>query len=498
MYGICKYKTSSNKYDSWNVLNRSSTENSDLGVLPTFGSSIGENLMGIRFIDNRKILLSCAGTNNGITYDYDSVVSSTLGNDMTFQYHSVVSGGTISGFAPQSSRELVSLNVWDLSALVTLIDENGNTSAYCSSFLEDANGKRIGGKLNPYDYSVDSIYNINHSDMMSLKSSIIQHAGISNGSVTTSKIAFYFVPDSSYSKSIAFVSAYNSVMNVGYIIISEVDVDFDGSNITNPIVFSTKSITRASVSGVELSSFVSRFPGLIISKHNGFNYIGVDNMMAFRIPGDVTFYKFMGKIKNGIISGNNRFDQTYYLQGNLNNNCVLPGVGFGLMNSQLIDYQTKAVLALYGNTESELDGMISGAANIKQNIVIVSQEVPEEYNLYVSQEVPVFIAGRFYKIPPASFDLTVIDPAPQNKTFYLYAEMDISTGVASYKVNSALLEESLTRVFIGTIITGNSSISSINTEKVTRFLTYRPSVTPRGSAIPCSTGVPSGGGTRWK
>ncbi|MCU6295035.1 hypothetical protein, partial [Escherichia coli] len=67
----------------------------------------------------------------------------------------------------------------------------------------------------------------------------------------------------------------------------------------------------------------------------------------------------------------------------------------------------------------------------------------------------------------------------------------------AYVISTTLLDETLTNVYVGDIVTGSTSITSIDTEKVTRFLTYRPSTTKRGSAIPASTGVPSSSGTRW-
>lgn len=98
-------------------------------------------------------------------------------------------------------------------------------------------------------------------------------------------------------------------------------------------------------------------------------------------------------------------------------------------------------------------------------------------------------------MPVQTINLTSIQANPANSTFYLY--ITIVEGVAVYQISATLLTEELYRVYIGTIVTGSSSISSITTEKVTRFLTYRPSTTKRGSAIPASTGVPSSTGTRW-
>lgn len=132
---------------------------------------------------------------------------------------------------------------------------------------------------------------------------------------------------------------------------------------------------------------------------------------------------------------------------------------------------------------------------INSNIVVESNNEPIGFKLFFNQDMPVLINGSFYQLSKTIVDLTTIDSSPANKTFYVYV-VNLE-GEANYFISTTLLSEELWRVYIGTVVTGASSISTISIEKVTRFLTYRTSTTKKGSAIPTSTGVPSAPGTRW-
>ena len=151
---------------------------------------------------------------------------------------------------------------------------------------------------------------------------------------------------------------------------------------------------------------------------------------------------------------------------------------------------------LFGTTEAQMDALIAGTGT-STPVVVMSQEVPEGFSVYFTQELPVFLGGMYDKLPIQTVDLRTIKADPSNTTFYIYVSMDRSKGEASYVISTALLDETLTRAFIGTIVTIDAGIDRIDAEKVTRFLTYRPSTYKRGSAIPASTGVPSGTGSRW-
>ena len=492
-YGLSIAKvTPTNKYDSWNLINRTANRQS-ANISPVFGSAIGENLLGIRFLTKNKLVLACAGTNNGITSSYNSYSTTTLGSTRTYTYQSL-QHGTLTGYEPQT-RSLIGVDSTtdQYTAMISLIEANGNVSAYASSFIEGYTKPSL-GKYNTSTGNFDGTYTMSDTVMQNLKNSIISASGLSG--FVKSLITVFYVPDSTFGHSIAVVKCRSS-SNVGFIITAEVDLTLSSNAITGGSVVSTTYTTGYNnVTDVDSGQTSRRFNGLTIAKFSGFNYIGVASVHCFAVPGNTTWHCLVGKIKGGSLVSSRSMTQSYVQSGAFEPG-VLPGVGFGIYDHSWSDVATKSVFGLYGTTEAQIDGLIANTGSVLERIVVLSQEVPRGFNVYMTQEIPVFLGGIFDKLSPVSYNLTSIKANPANSTFYLYVQMNRSTGKASYVISESQIAESLTSTYVGTIVTGATSIDSIVTEKVTRFMTYRPSVTKRGSAIPCSTGVPSGSGTRW-
>ena len=494
-FGIQKATiTPSNPYESLNLTQRTATNVSSVSVSPIFGSAVGENLLGVRFIDNRKILLSCAGTYDNINYGYNSTVYAEIGDTPTFVYNRLNSTSTINGYAPEIDRKFVS-DSYDYSCLLSLVELDGTVKAYGTSFIEGIE-KNSGGLLDSNTLDFDSNYTIKDSVLLSIKNKCITNSGISG--ITQSKIVLYYVPDSTFSKSFAFILGRTS-SNVGYMMVSELDLVLSGTEITDGTVTNTISNNISStVTDITTSSILKRFAGLTLAKYSGFTYMGIGSANNVITPGLSIYYICIAKIKNGLLSNKYRFMTNNYQQsGSGFDHGVIPGGDFGFYDYSYSDLNTKSVFVNCGTTEAVFDNFLDNVAITTTPVVVVAQQVAEGYIMYFTQEIPIFLGGMYYKIPIQSIDLSSVKADPSNSTFTLYIEMDRSSGIGSYVLSENLLDETLTRVFIGTIVTGTSGITSITTEKVTRFMTYRPSVFNRGSAIPCSSGVPSGPGTRW-
>lgn len=496
-YGLQRYKVSGTPFDSWVASTRSASNVINTNVLPVFGSAVGANLLGVRFIDNRKILLACSGTYDDVTYNYNNTVFSEIGPQPTYQYNSVQHNTTLNGFAPQSNRKQIG-DDFTYTAMISLVDTDGSVRCYGTSFIEGVY-KTSGGLLNPDTLEFDETYTIEPTVLESLKQDIFANLGNSGIVGTLSgQIVLYYVPDNTFSKSIAVVSAYNLNNNQGYAIYAEVDVVLSGTNITSATLVSTRYETLSSVTGIITEAYMKRCTGLTVAKYSGFGYIGVDAVHQFSQPGNAQFKMMIAKTVDGVITSNRFLSSSYIQLGAAYQHGVIPGVGFGYYNFQDSDYQTKSVFSVFGTTSAEMDGLISGNGSVKEKIVVVSQDVAQGFSVYFTREVPVFLGGIFNRLPIQSVDLSTVKSNPANTTFYLYIQMNRNTKKASYVISTETIDESLTSTYIGKIVTGTSGITSIDTEKVTRFLTYRPSTTKRGSAIPASTGVPSGSGTRWK
>lgn len=105
--------------------------------------------------------------------------------------------------------------------------------------------------------------------------------------------------------------------------------------------------------------------------------------------------------------------------------------------------------------------------------------------------VPLFLAGRRYVLQGAAIPVgsTAAD------TFYLYAKL--TEGNVGILVSKTPLDETITQMYVGKVVLGSGgsiSTSGVTLEKVTRIDIYRLSATRRGTAIPVSTGDPTGTG----
>ncbi len=490
-----------NAYDSLNLVTRSLNDVTLKYVDPVYGSALGENLINPIVISPTRIMLSCSGNDSNGSFGFDARVYTDIGSTRTYTYDSIVSGSTINGYAPQSTRTRVDNSDFKYTGMVTLVDTDGTTRSYGSSFIEGLT-KPAGGLLNTSTMNFGTAYTMTNTTLLTnLKTQIINSVTIT-GTVLESKIVLYYVPDSTYGKSIAIVSLRTDTLDgSGYsahVIVSTVDVTLSGQDITS--LNADTSIINGVDSGVITINltYFARMSGLTIAKYSGFSYIGIPALFNMGISGNATFRSMLGKLdsSNNIVSL--RAITSQYLSGGASYEIgVLPGFGFGLFeNGDVTDYQTKLIYKYHGTSEANLDALIADPTSTPvDRYVVASQEVPQEFNVYFTQEIPIFLHGSYYEMPIQTINLTSVQSNPANTTFYLY--ITIVEGVAVYQVSTTLLSEELYRVYIGTIVTGASSITSISTEKVTRFLTYRPSTTQRGSAIPASTGVPSSTGTRW-
>lgn len=112
-------------------------------------------------------------------------------------------------------------------------------------------------------------------------------------------------------------------------------------------------------------------------------------------------------------------------------------------------------------------------------------------NLNFTRIVPMFMAGIYYKVPTQT--ITLASAPSGTYTYNIYVGLEL--GVPLYSASRAENVENEIQMFIGTVTVSTSSITSINVNRVSRFGTYRPSTTQKGSSFPVSTGHPSQTGT---
>jgi len=164
----------------------------------------------------------------------------------------------------------------------------------------------------------------------------------------------------------------------------------------------------------------------------------------------------------------------------------IPGKGMCITRCNSgYDSFSKITYTVEGDTEAELYNLTTKSPT---NLVLLSMMKPAQWNVSFTEPTDVILAGRKYVIEPITVFLNELVADPANKTFYVYVRL--VAGKLVYAIQLDEVPESAMNMFIGTIITGAASISSLNINKVTRLGNYRPSTTPIGSAIPVASGAP--------
>jgi len=99
------------------------------------------------------------------------------------------------------------------------------------------------------------------------------------------------------------------------------------------------------------------------------------------------------------------------------------------------------------------------------------------------------MAGNYFPLQQVAKLLSDVSASPLNKTFYAYVILNVDKVV--YQLSEIPLAETTTVMYIGTVTTGATGITSVNITTVTRLDTYRLSGAPVGSAIATTSGNPN-------
>lgn len=500
---ICKSNVVNytNPYDSWNLKNRTMNNKKQKYILPFFGSALGENLIHPRICSTDKIIMACSSTKNGITYGYDSLSYTKFTGTPNYVYNSVIGANKV-GFAPNIDRDVLDNSNMAFTNPISIVDQDGSVRMYGSSFLEGYDNKLSGGLLNTNTMTFTGSYSLsNNSVLGNIKNKMITASGFSN--IVESKIILYYVPENTYSKSFGVCIVRLATPHQGsnvWRILCELDVSISSTVISDATILSTKNDAVTNDAFILTDYGISRQGGLTIAKYSDFTFASIYTGFAPQNNYNIIFTTTIAKIDNSTkMITNSRILESNYLshfEGSYGTG-VIPNIGFGLFkHGTVTDYQTKLVFRNYGTTAAQMDVLLNNLeAPAVSELVIASQDVPEGFIVYFTQEIPVLLSGKYFKLSPRVINLQDLYTNVQNKTFYVY--VGLVDGAPTYQISDSLLTEELYRTYIGSITTDSSSITNIVSEKVTRFLKYRTSTTKRGSAIPTSTGVPSSTGTRW-
>lgn len=181
-----------------------------------------------------------------------------------------------------------------------------------------------------------------------------------------------------------------------------------------------------------------------------------------------------------------RYAHGYYPTSVNPSGFVHPSYGLCKMDYATNQANYNAILAVdvMANSYADFQAWVS-----KGKYVIGAQEVEQGWLVYFTADAPVFLAGREWTLPATSIDLRTINASPGNKTFYVYVRLT-NTGI-TYFITTDQVAPTLTMMYIGTITTISTQISTINIVKKIRVETFELSATHIGSGVPISIGVPS-------
>lgn len=115
------------------------------------------------------------------------------------------------------------------------------------------------------------------------------------------------------------------------------------------------------------------------------------------------------------------------------------------------------------------------------------------WSVFFLEEVELMVNGTMYRMPIGTVDLRDIDPAPQSKTFWIYATIEDQNG--RYIISDTKLRQSGKMIHAATVTTGPNQILTIERRQPFMIGDYEFSYSRKGGIIPMSSGFPQDDGS---
>lgn len=455
-----------------------------------YGSPIGDSLDSMRLLPGNQVVVMCRNT------DLNEVLIKTrlrpAGEKLeyNYQYKSVDFPNGLTGFKPSTERvALTAANRTTLIGYVQEMDDVGLKYAHGAVLMNldtyNVRPTAIDGDLVPTGSVSATINQLNV-----LRDAVIaEHGNIPGETVVGGSFIELIIPRNTAVKpyaQVTFVSSNGSRMMV--------------------MVFVDVSARSGVIATLTMGAFIGRTnlgmvpggTGAGFNTSNGIrggahtiyetadSFLIVGNSVAYiSYPGGsiLSRYRYLVNKSDGSVQN--------FVGNTASVNIVgerwvgLPGLGVGGVSFK--DYTTKLGFNRAANTKAEYLAWNTGIpADTK---VLVSQEVPQGWVIYFTEDTPVIINGVPGMLRSTSIDLVTVKANPANSTFYVYVEL--KSGLPVYVIYDRYVAETVTTLLVGTVVTGDLSISTIRVDKVTKFAGFRLSTSPLGSSIPASAGFPS-------
>lgn len=415
----------------------------------------------------------------------------------SFSYPSI-NWGSYLGWAPSVQRDVVSDVYPDLDfrgIVTTTRSSNANAVFSAAAVLSEGFRYSGGGQIEANGSFIPASYNTTPTALAQLKQSLFERMGkptFLSGAVDMVPIVGLGVGGSYILAVMLFVDLDAQMKMVvarlfgtpGAPIITDVSEPFSiGASNGLSAMASGGTMLQCNYQIREMSDGQLA----VIGRHSsGFGTAGSMNTVDVRFVLDSSAVPVVNTLR-AILRGTST---------NTKGQMYIPGWGFCeiMSSTEESDFQSKLVLAPVGDTAAALT-----AWNVNTNKttwrVLAGLQVASQWTFSFNQYEPCVRRGKYFSIPPATLNLQDVDPAPANKTFYVYVK-PVSLTYAAY---TSLQTEGADTLFLGTVNTGQTQITALNLEKVVGFGAYRLSTRPSGGAIPVSGGLPSRPGTLlWK
>lgn len=484
--------TWTNRYDAL-APTATVTANVTAAFQPNYGTPLGGRMTGSWLLPGGYMMVSSYGPRaDGVTMEWGPVLIQPGASGYTYnsQYN-----GTLTGFAPSTLRKRISdmgLSVDNFTCMISEVAAGGGVVASTGRFLEGYNTTGYtsvtvsGGVLVP-----SGSVSMTNAVLQTVKTVIWAALGIAAPPGSSLEV---FIPQNTLIPPFAIMTYTDASKNL---LVAMAELSITGGSRTGAITsMSVLSVSTPVQTDTGSTIQPPNTPaiwttgGCFINEGTDAWFVGCTAKTYVLIPGSGGGHVFRFAIPKS--TNRPQWSTLFVGVAGITYNAPffmgVPGVGFGECDQTPTqsDNYTKVILTVRATTT--LAQFNAWAA--QSSFVLASQDVAQGWIVYFTDTPPLILNGVSYTLPASTIDLTTIKASPANTTFYVYAQ--VVGGVAKYVISTTKVAESLTNMFIGTVVTGASSIATVAITKATRLDLVRPALAKTGSALSVSSGTPDG------
>ena len=482
--------TWTNRYDALGPTATVNNNNS-VGFVPNYGTPLGGRMTGSWLLPGGYMMISSYGPRaDGVTMEWAPVLIQPGASGFTYnsQYN-----GTLTGFAPSTLRKRISdmgLSIDSYTCMMSEVAAGGAVTASTGRFLEGYNVSGYtsvtvsGGVLVP----AGSV-SMTNAVLQTVKTAIWTALGIAAPPASSLEV---FIPQNTLIPPFALMTYTDASKNLW---VSMIELAITGGSRTGAIT-SMSVVSTSTPLQTDTGSTIQppNTPAIwttgacFINEGTDAWFVGCTAKTYVIVPGTGAGHVFRFAIPKS--TNRPQWSTLFIGVAGITYNAPffmgIPGLGFGEcdQNPTASDNYTKVTLTVRATTTLAQ----FNAWTAQGTYVLASQDVAQGWLVYFTDTPPLILDGVSYTLPASTIDLTTIQANPANTTFYVYVQ--VVAGVAKYVISATKIAESLTNMFIGTVVTNAGSIASVAIQKATRLDLARPALAKTGSAFSVSSGTP--------